>query len=151
MLGCALISPRLPRGACARLVTIGRLACSTPRKQRHRGDSNPCGQSPMGSRPISLNARTQCHVMQFYAMCKFTSAIFSMTTCQPDRAAPRTHLAENPARQSARRDRHGAETCNIVISLGVRHAGGHESHQLNRHGTRHPTLWPHTFRVQVGL
>jgi len=56
-------------------------------------------------------------------MCKFTSAIFSMTTCQPDRAAPRTHLAENPARQSAQHDRHGAETFNIVVSLvGMREA-----------------------------
>jgi hypothetical protein len=90
-------------------------------------------------------------VMQPYAMCKFTSAILSMTSCQPDRAAPRTHLAENPARQSAQHGRHGAETFNIVISLGVRHAGGHESHQLNRHGTSHPTLWPPMLRVQVGL
>ena len=29
---------------------------------RHRGDSNPCGQSPMDFESISLAARTQCHV-----------------------------------------------------------------------------------------
>ena len=28
---------------------------------RHRGDSNPCGQSPMDFKSISLTARTQCH------------------------------------------------------------------------------------------
>ena len=28
---------------------------------RHRGDSNPCGQSPMDFESISLTARTQCH------------------------------------------------------------------------------------------
>ena len=29
--------------------------------KRHRGDSNPCGQSPMDFESISLTARTQCH------------------------------------------------------------------------------------------
>jgi hypothetical protein len=110
--GCARISPRLPRGAGARLVTIGRLALSTPRRKRHRGDSNPCGRSPVDFESISLTAWTQRHVMQRYAMCEFTSAILSLTTCPPDRAAPRTHPAENPARPSARHDRHGAETSN---------------------------------------
>jgi hypothetical protein len=113
VLGCARISPRLPRGACARLVTIGGLALPTPRRKRHRGDSNPCGQSPMDFEPISLTAGTQCHVMQLYAMCKFTSAILSITTCRPDRSAPRTHVAENPLRQSAQRGRHGAETVTL--------------------------------------
>jgi hypothetical protein len=28
---------------------------------RHRGDSNPCGQSPMDFESISLATRTQCH------------------------------------------------------------------------------------------
>jgi hypothetical protein len=111
--GCARISPRLPRGARARLVTIGRLAFSTPRRKRHRGDSNPCGQSPMDSESIRLAAGTPCHVMQPYAMCRFTSAILSMTARQPDRASPRTHLAENPARQSARHERNGAETSTL--------------------------------------
>ena len=32
-----------------------------PRK-RHRGDLNPCGQSPMDFESISLATRTQCHV-----------------------------------------------------------------------------------------
>jgi hypothetical protein len=59
---------------------------------------------------IPLAAWTPCHVMQPYAMCKLTAAILSMTTRQPDRASPRTHLAENPARQSAQHGRHGAET-----------------------------------------
>jgi hypothetical protein len=113
LLGCARISPRLPRGACARLVTIGRLAFPTPSRKRHRGDSNPCGQSPMDFESTSLTARTQCHVMQPYAMCKFASAILSMTPCHPDRAAPRTHLAEHPAQQSAQHDRHGAETSTL--------------------------------------
>jgi hypothetical protein len=31
------------------------------RQQRHRGGSNPCGQSPMDFESISLTARTQCH------------------------------------------------------------------------------------------
>jgi len=52
-------------------------------------------------------------VMQPYAMCKFASAILSMTPCHPDRAAPRTHLAEHPAQQSAQHDRHGAETSTL--------------------------------------
>ena len=30
------------------------------RQNRHRGDSNPCGQSPMDFESISLTARTQC-------------------------------------------------------------------------------------------
>ena len=30
-------------------------------KNRHRGDSNPCGQNPMDFESISLTARTQCH------------------------------------------------------------------------------------------
>jgi hypothetical protein len=113
VLGCARISPRLPRGACARLVTIGRLAFSTQIRKRYRGDSNPCGQSPMDFESIPLAARTPCHVMQPWAMCRFTSAILSMTTRQPDRASPRTRLAENPAQQSAQHDRHGAETSTL--------------------------------------
>ena len=36
-------------------------AMSSRRKNRHRGDSNPCGQSPMDFESISLAARTQCH------------------------------------------------------------------------------------------
>ena len=32
---------------------------------RHRGDSNPCGQSPMDFESISLAARTQCHCLGF--------------------------------------------------------------------------------------
>ena len=31
------------------------------RKKRQRGDSNPCGQSPMDFESISLTARTNCH------------------------------------------------------------------------------------------
>ena len=34
---------------------------SAVRHKRHRGDSNPCGQSPMDFESISLTARTQCH------------------------------------------------------------------------------------------
>ena len=30
------------------------------RQNRHRGDSNPCGQSPMDFESISSTARTQC-------------------------------------------------------------------------------------------
>ena len=38
-------------------------AAGNPRQpaKRHRGDSNPCGQSPMDFESISLTARTQCH------------------------------------------------------------------------------------------
>ena len=32
---------------------------------RHREDSNPCGQSPMDFESIALTARTQCHVQTF--------------------------------------------------------------------------------------
>ena len=32
---------------------------------RHRGDSNPCGQSPMDFESISLTARTQCLEVSF--------------------------------------------------------------------------------------
>ena len=32
------------------------------RKKRHRGDSNPCRQSPLDFESISLTARTQCHL-----------------------------------------------------------------------------------------
>ena len=37
----------------------------TVTRKRHRGDSNPCGQSPMDFESISLTARTQCLWMQF--------------------------------------------------------------------------------------
>ena len=30
------------------------------RQNQHRGDSNPCGQSPMNFESISVTARTQC-------------------------------------------------------------------------------------------
>ena len=33
-------------------------------RKRHRGDSNPCGQSPMDFESISLAARTQCLACQ---------------------------------------------------------------------------------------
>ena len=33
---------------------------ATDHNERHRGDSNPCGQSPMDFESISLAARTQC-------------------------------------------------------------------------------------------
>ena len=34
--------------------------------KRHRGDSNPCGQSPMDFESISLTARTQCQCCLFF-------------------------------------------------------------------------------------
>jgi hypothetical protein len=37
------------------------LARGWHQRNRHRGDSNPCGQSPMDFESISLTARTQCH------------------------------------------------------------------------------------------
>ena len=33
---------------------------ATLKEKRHRGDSNPCGQSPIDFESISLTARTQC-------------------------------------------------------------------------------------------
>ena len=36
---------------------------SLMRTNRHRGDSNPCGQRPMDFEPISSATRTQCLVM----------------------------------------------------------------------------------------
>ena len=35
-------------------------SCSPPGQSTHRGDSSPCGQSPMDFESISLAARTQC-------------------------------------------------------------------------------------------
>ena len=37
------------------------VAFPAAQQKRHRGDSNPCGQSPMDFESISLTARTQCH------------------------------------------------------------------------------------------
>ena len=34
---------------------------TSSKEMQHRGDSNPCGQSPMDFESISLTARTQCH------------------------------------------------------------------------------------------
>ena len=34
--------------------------------KRQRGDSNPCGQSPMDFESISLTARTHCHMAAFF-------------------------------------------------------------------------------------
>ena len=41
-----------------------RTALSAERKLRHRGDSSPCGQSPMDCESIPLAARAQCHVQR---------------------------------------------------------------------------------------
>ena len=49
--------------------------------KRHRGDSNPCGQSPMDFESISLAARTQCHVLCGFAVC--TPSMCLRPTCQP--------------------------------------------------------------------
>ena len=61
--GCDTTTP------CARhRFRIGGLhvACWGPhpvvQHKRHRGDSNPCGQSPMDFESISLTARTHCHI-----------------------------------------------------------------------------------------
>ena len=45
------------------ICTTRRLRNRSPQAptKRHRGDSNPCGQSPMDFESISLTARTQCH------------------------------------------------------------------------------------------
>ena len=40
-----------------KMVEIGK---NTGSHKRHRGDSNPCGQSPMDFESISLATRTQC-------------------------------------------------------------------------------------------
>ena len=36
-------------------------------RKRQRGDSNPCGQSPMDFESISLTARTHCHVRRAFS------------------------------------------------------------------------------------
>ena len=36
------------------------------KQKRQRGDSNPCGQSPMDFESISLTARTHCHMAAFF-------------------------------------------------------------------------------------
>ena len=40
--------------------TTYRKNCNVNREKRQRGDSNPCGQSPMDFESISLAARTHC-------------------------------------------------------------------------------------------
>ena len=48
---------------CSDIAQCQRVARRLPKRQaRHRGDSNPCGQSPMDFESISLTARTQCHM-----------------------------------------------------------------------------------------
>ncbi len=47
---------------CCRCASCLRGRRRSVRPKRHRGDSNPCGQSPMDFEPISLTARTQCHL-----------------------------------------------------------------------------------------
>ena len=43
-----------------KMVPSLRQGTALPRRKRQRGDSNPCGQSPMDFESISLTARTQC-------------------------------------------------------------------------------------------
>ena len=45
-----------------RFVLDARASTVSDSYKRHRGDSNPCGQSPMDFESISLATRTQCHV-----------------------------------------------------------------------------------------
>ena len=56
----AICTTRRPAGV---ICTTRRLRNRPPQTQtnRHRGDSNPCGQSPMDFESISLTARTHCH------------------------------------------------------------------------------------------
>ena len=63
---------------------------------RHRGDSNPCGQSPMDFESISLAARTQCHVSgeSFDATLPHARALVSTRDLltAPEDATPKIHL-----------------------------------------------------------
>ena len=54
--------PPLRRAQQTRRKKESGYAAESPRnfRKRHRGDSNPCGQSPMDFESISLTARTQC-------------------------------------------------------------------------------------------
>ena len=56
-----ICTTRRPAGV---ICTTRRLRNRPPQTQtkRHRGDSNPCGQSPMDFESISLAARTHCHL-----------------------------------------------------------------------------------------
>jgi hypothetical protein len=50
--------------ATTQVRVLARTTASTRKhnsEERHLGDSNPCGQSPMDFESISLAARTQCH------------------------------------------------------------------------------------------
>jgi hypothetical protein len=49
------------RAACKLHIATARIAPTSPKRQR--GDSNPCGQSPMDFESISLTARTHCHAL----------------------------------------------------------------------------------------
>ena len=57
----------LESSAAAKASALGvGVLCALPRgelQKRQRGDSNPCGQSPMDFESISLAARTHCHLL----------------------------------------------------------------------------------------
>ena len=67
--------------------------------KRHRGDSNPCGQTQMDFKTISLAARTQCHVRLGDSACLPASIAGAPVakTCPPVRATPT--VSQNPTRE----------------------------------------------------
>ena len=66
---CSAVVALLHRPRTIHFLNEGALPAGA--KKRHRGDSNPCGQSPMDFESISLAARTQCLVHRGF---KFTLA-----------------------------------------------------------------------------
>ena len=56
----ALTGSRRPRSKNRSMAPNYTLEGVRSRKKRQRGDSNPCGQSPMDFKSISLAARTHC-------------------------------------------------------------------------------------------
>ena len=69
---------------CANIRAAPRTVAATAAAiaKRHRGDSNPCGQSPMDFESISLAARTQCHVIDHFLIGETTRPFKRLHLCQ---------------------------------------------------------------------
>ena len=87
--------------------------------KRQRGDSNPCGQSPMDFESISLTARTHCHM--------FTENVgLSWARSLPHRRGRPLHSGGSSARKSIRKNLAASQ----VFPAG--HAPLYESKRWNK-------------------
>ena len=82
-----LRTPMFARSAIYKYMqAIGLRSSANGHKERHRGDSNPCGQSPMDFESISLAARTHCHLLKTsWPALTFQKALSSHSTWLRDR------------------------------------------------------------------